>query len=60
MKIPYEILAVEVERLYSIEFPDGADKQIEEHCEKIAALITGAGWDEEEYINRWFSERKSN
>lgn len=55
-KIPYEILSVQVELMYAKTFPEGAHKSIEEHCETIQALIEGAGWDTDEYLNRWFAD----
>ncbi len=58
-KVPFEILVVEVEKMYAKQFPKGADKQIEEHCEAIAALIEGSGWTTEEYLQRWFYDGKN-
>lgn len=58
-KVAFEILVVEVEKMYSKTFPEGADRQIEEHCEAIRALIEGAGWTTEEYFQHWFYDGKN-
>lgn len=60
-KIPYEILSLEVEKLYAVEFPEGiSNRVIEDHCNLISTLIEGCGWDVTEYLNRWFSDYKGN
>ena len=56
MKIPYEVMALEVERLYAREFPPNSDRAIEEHCEYIATFIESCGWTVEEYLQRWMHE----
>lgn len=60
-KISYEILSLEVEKLYAREFPEGtSNRVIEDHCNLISTLIESCGWDITEYLNRWFSETKGN
>jgi hypothetical protein len=56
-KIPYAILALEIEKLYSKDIPEDNDKAIEEHCEYIAQVIRSMGWSEEEYMERWMKEQ---
>lgn len=60
-KIPFEVLQVEVEKLYAVEFPSGtSDKVIEDHCNLIAELIESSGWDITDYLNRWFNGPPEN
>ena len=56
-KIPYRILALQVELLYQKEFDDNNLKAIEDHCEYIAQYIKACGWDELEYFERWMQEQ---
>lgn len=59
VKVPYEVMALEVEKLYQKEFPDTALTQIEEHCEFIATFIESCGWTTEEYLQRWMHESEN-
>jgi hypothetical protein len=59
-KIPYLIMALEVERLYSKEFPEGDDAAITKHCEYIASFINSCGYSEDEYMERWMREQDLN
>jgi hypothetical protein len=57
-KVPYEVLALEVDKLYQKQFPSSSDpdfalKEIEEHCEYIATFIESCGWNLEEYIQEY-------
>lgn len=52
-KIAYEVLAPQVEALYSVKFRDDQLKEIEDHCMKIQAMIEASGWDLDEYLQRW-------
>lgn len=54
-KIPYNIMALEVEKLYQKDFPPH-DPAIAAHCEYIAEFIRSCGWTEEEYWDRWVKE----
>lgn len=54
-RVPYEILAVEIEKLYAKEFPPH-DPAISNHCAFIAEFIRSCGWTEEEYWDRWVKE----
>lgn len=56
MKVPYPILALEVEKLYAREFNDDQLKEIDEHCKFIAEFIKACGYSEEEYMERWMKE----
>lgn len=53
MKISYEIVATEVDKLYQKDFPDGAHKAIEEHCEFISVFIESCGWTVEEFVEEY-------
>jgi hypothetical protein len=54
-KIPYEIMAYQVELLYQKDFPPH-DAAITAHCEFIAEFIKSCGWTEDEYFDRWIQE----
>ena len=56
-KIPYVVLALQVEKLYSKEFPEGNNQAIQEHCEYIAKFIESCGWTVENYFERWMKEQ---
>jgi hypothetical protein len=56
MKLQYEVLSMLVDKLYEKEFPEGDDAAIEAHCKFIADTIRSAGWDEQEYMERWLQE----
>lgn len=56
-KIAYPILAMEVERLYQVQFDENDMEAIEKHIDFIATFIRSAGWDEEEYLDRWLQEQ---
>jgi hypothetical protein len=56
-KIPYPILALQVEILYQKQFANNDLKAIEDHCQYIAEVIKAMGWSEEEYIERWMQEQ---
>ena len=49
-KIAYEIVALEVEKLYSKTFNDSQEKEIAEHCEFIANFIESCGWDADDFL----------
>jgi len=54
-RVPYEVMAYQVEILYQKEFPPH-DPAITQHCEFIAEFIRSCGWTEEEYWDRWVKE----
>ena len=54
IKIPFSILSPVIEDLYKKEFQDHEVKAIEEHIRIIEDVIKWAGWDTEEYMNRWY------
>jgi hypothetical protein len=54
-RIPYLVLAMEVERLYQKDIPQD-DKKIEEHCAFISNYIEACGWSVDEYLERWMSD----
>lgn len=53
-KIPFEILHASVEAMYNVKFEEHQLNEIDEHCLTIQAMIEGAGWTTEEYLQRWF------
>ena len=50
MKIPYEVLALEVDKLYQKEFGPSDHTSIEEHLKFIETFIESCGWEVEEYM----------
>lgn len=59
MRVSFQLLSFEVEKLYSKEFPPNSDKEIQEHCGFIGEFIRACGWEENEYLERWMSEQES-
>lgn len=57
MKMSYEFVHLQVEKMYAKEFDEKDTTSIEEHCEKIAAFIVSCGWTEEEYIERYCNDK---
>ena len=65
LKIVYELVAIEVEKLYAKTFPAGTpNTTIEDHCEYIADYIEACGWSAEgfmhEYMERSIKEYNGN
>lgn len=56
-KIPYPVLALQVEILYEKKFPEGNNQAIQDHCEYIAKFIESCGWSVEDYFDRWMKEQ---
>jgi hypothetical protein len=54
-KLPYDVLAIQIEKLFEKEMPDN-DEEIDQHCQLIDAFIEAAGWNVEEYFERWMQE----
>lgn len=55
-KVAYELVAIEVDKLYGKTFaPDAPHKEIEEHCEYIAKYIESCGWDTDDYMSEYIS-----
>ena len=51
MKVDYNIMAIEVEKLYAKVFPpDTPEKEIADHCEYIAKYIEACGWSTDDYL----------
>jgi hypothetical protein len=60
MKVPFEILFLEVEKLYQKQFDPSDTISIEEHCDFIRIFIESCGWTSDEYIRRMFDSKQSN
>lgn len=57
-KVPYEILAAQVNALYSKEFPPDDVTSINEHISFIQSFIEACGWSTDQYIERmWVGTR---
>lgn len=59
VKVPWEILSPEIDKLYAKEFDPKQSALISEHCEFIVEYLHSCGWDEEEYIRRLFKTEES-
>lgn len=57
-KVPFPILALEVEKLYAKQFPNDAEEEINKHIEYIATYIQACGWLEDEYFTQWLNDQK--
>jgi len=53
-KIPYHILALQVELLFEKEI---LEQDADAHCKYIADFINSCGWTETEYFNFWIKEQ---
>lgn len=58
-RIPFCVVALEVEKLYQKKFPEGDDKAITEHCEYIATFIESCGFSIDEYLELWCKEQEN-
>lgn len=56
IKIPYEMVMIEVEKLYQKEFPDDADQEILDHCQYISDYIESCGWKLEDFTEKYIEE----
>ena len=59
VKIPYDIVVIQVEKLYTKEFDPSDDNGIAEHCEFIANFVESCGWSVEEYLERMWNEGRN-
>ena len=50
LKVPYEVLAPEVDKLYPPHYELKPGETIEQHLMDIEALIESYGWTTEEYL----------
>ncbi len=53
LKVPYEILAVEVDKLYPPHYVLKPNETIEQHLMDIESLIVACGWTPEEYLEEY-------
>jgi hypothetical protein len=59
MKVPYEILAEQVEKLYAKQIDDRDTVAIEAHITYIEKFIEACGWDITDYMERWLRDDPS-
>lgn len=50
LKVPYEVMAVEVDKLYPPHYDLKPGETIEQHLMDIEAFIESCGWTTEEYL----------
>lgn len=53
MKIAYEIMALEVDKMYPPHYELKSGETIEQHLMDIEAFIEACGWTTEEYLERY-------
>lgn len=53
-RIQFEILNIEVDKLYAKKIDSTNNKALEEHCEFIAIFIESCGWSTDDYMRRVF------
>jgi hypothetical protein len=56
MKVPFVLLVIEVNKLYSKQFSSDQDVELDEHIVLIEEYIQACGWSVQEYIERYISE----
>jgi hypothetical protein len=54
LKLPFDYVDREVDKLYQKEFDSSEVDAINKHCEFIADFIRACGWTEDEYIRAMF------
>ncbi len=59
-KVPFQILNIEVEKLYAKEFHPSQTKAIQAHCKFITDFIESCGWTTDEYLYTWSGLGKMN
>ena len=55
-KTPYEVLALQLDKLYTFPIDPNDEQAIAEHCEMIARFVEGSGWDLDEFIREGLKE----
>lgn len=53
LKVPYEVLALEVDKLYPPHYQLKPGETIEQHLMDIEAFIECCGWTPEEYLEEY-------
>ena len=54
LKVPYELVYQQWDKLYAKEFPPGTDdKVIEKHCEEISDFVENCGWTVEDFMEEY-------
>jgi hypothetical protein len=54
MKLPYDYVSREVDKLYDKQFDENDVDSINKHCDFIRDFINACGWTEEEYLRALF------
>lgn len=53
LKVPYAVMAVEVDKLYPPHYELKSGETIEQHLMDIEAFIESCGWTTEEYLEEY-------
>ena len=60
MKVPFEIVDLEVTKMYKIDISRMTDEQVEKHFANIKEYVLACGWSPEQYVEKLFGFNKSN
>ena len=53
IKLSYEQVLLEVEKLYQVKFNDDEVEAINKHCNFISTYIEACGWDVDEFMEQY-------
>ncbi len=53
LRVPYEVMALEVDKLYPPHYELKTGETIEQHLMDIEAFIESCGWTTEEYLSEY-------
>lgn len=59
-RIPFEIMTIEVDKLYDKWFAEEDENALSKHIDFIRVFINSCGWSEEEYCRRMFGFDQKN
>lgn len=51
-KIPYETVAVGMEKLWSAQFEFDDEQGMSDHCDLLRSFVESCGWSVDDYIRR--------
>lgn len=51
-RIPYEQVALQMERLWSVPIDHTDEAAMEKHCDLLRGYVEGCGWTVDDYIRR--------
>jgi len=51
-RVPYELVAVEMEKLWSVQIDYRDEAAMEKHCDLLRGFVESCGWSVDDYIRR--------